>query len=756
VKGCDNIVKTKTEDIEKVEKSNEKQVNNTKKNLGNNLLDSDMDSNKSPEKNFPIVGIGASAGGLAAFESFFSTLPTNTKLGMAFVLVQHLDPNHTSILASLVKHYTQLPVYEVTEGMIIQPDSIYVIPPNYDMVIEDGVLHLKKPIEAHGFRLPIDLFFRSLAQQKQEKAIGIIFSGTGSDGTLGVRMIKGAGGIVMVQRPESSEYDGMPRSAIATGMVDYILTPAEMSAKLIAYNNQKFEKIQVLTHKTESGIKKIFNILNTKIGHDFSNYKEKTIIRRVERRMNIKNFKNVDEYAQYLEQNLTEVEALFHDFLIGITSFFREPQAFETFQTKIIPQLFTNRNLDSVIRIWVPGCSTGEEAYSIGILFQEQMEILKQVFKVLIFATDIDAKALETARKGVYPPSILADVSSERLDRFFTQESDGNYHIKKTIRDMVIFSNQDTIKDPPFSKLDLLSCRNLMIYMNKELQKKLISIFYYALKSDGILFLGSSETLGDLESFFEIIDPKAKLYRKKNTINELLPIGTFASPQLKSKETLKPFSKTPIESKFQLRELIEQTILQHNTPVGVLVNQHGDILYLHGRTGKYLELTSGEVNLNILKMAREGLRQELIIDLHKAVVHKEPVFHPGLQVKTNGDFTAVNIVIRPVNAGFDTAAETKLFVITFEEMRAWEKDQKEKVVTIGVNESTFDNTTADDTRILELKRELQIKEELLKAANEELETSNEELKSYNEEMQSINEELQSTNEELETSKEELQ
>ncbi len=555
MKGCDNIVKTKIEDIEKVDKPNEKQGHNTNKILVNNLPDSDADSNISPKKDFTIVGIGASAGGLAEFETFFSSLSTNTKLGMAIVLVQHLDPNYKSILTDLIKRYTQLPVYEVTDGMIVQPDNIYVIPPKYDMVLEDGILHLKEPTEAHGFRLPIDLFFKSLAQEKREKAIGILLSGTGSDGTVSVRMIKAEGGLVIVQSPESSEYDGMPRSAIATGIVYYILTPAEMLTKLNDYNNQKFEKIPVLPHKTESAMKKIFNILNTKIGHDFSDYKEKTIIRRIERRMNINNFKNLDEYAQYLEQNLTEVKALFRDFLIGVTNFFREPQTFETLQTKIIPQLFTSKNSDSVIRIWVPGCSTGEEAYSIGILFQEQMEVSKQIFKILIFATDIDVKAIETARNGVYPSSISADVSSKRLDRFFTQGSDNNYRIKKTIRDMIIFSEQDIIKDPPFSKLDLISCRNLMIYMNKELQKKLISIFHYALKPDGVIFLGSSETVGDFESFFEIIDRKSKLYRKKNDTNEFLPIGTFTPLQLKSKEMSKLFNKTPIKSKFQLREL---------------------------------------------------------------------------------------------------------------------------------------------------------------------------------------------------------
>jgi two-component system CheB/CheR fusion protein len=503
-------------------------------------------------------------------------------------------------------------------------------------------------------------------------------------------------------------------------------------------------------------MEKIFNLLNTKIGHDFSNYKENTINRRIKRRMAIKNFRDVDEYAQYLEQNFTEVEALFHDFLIGVTSFFREPTAFETLQKKVIPHLFTGKNSSSVIRIWVPGCSTGEEVYSIGILLQEQMEDLNKIFKVQIFATDIDSRAIGVARNGFYPSTIFADISSERLDRFFTKESDSNYRIKKTICDMIVFSEQDIIKDPPFSKLDLFSCRNLMIYMNKELQKKIIPLFHYALKPGGFLFLGSSETVGDFENLFEIIDRKSKLYRKKDASNELLQIGSFIPLQLKSRVTSKLSINAPIESKFQFRELVEQTMLQHNTPIGVLVNQHGDILYLHGHAGMYLELAPGEVDLNIRKMAHVGLREDLIMDLYKAVIHKEPVFHPGLQVKKFGGFTTVNMVVRPVFSDSDAAAEPKLFLVTSEEMMTWKNNQAKQVISIGADEGTFDNKMADDAHILELKQELKIKEELLKASNEKLETTNEELKSSNEEMQSINEELQSTNEELETSKEELQ
>jgi two-component system CheB/CheR fusion protein len=529
-----------------------------------------------------------------------------------------------------------------------------------------------------------------------------------------------------------------------------------MPTQLIAYNNQAFGKKPLVVPKTEGVMEKIFNLLNTKIGHDFSNYKENTINRRIERRMAIQNFRDVDEYAQYLEQNFTEVEALFHDFLIGVTSFFREPTAFETLQKKVIPHLFTGKNSRSVIRIWVPGCSTGEEVYSIGILLQEQMENLNKIFKVQIFATDIDSRAIGVARNGVYPSTIFADISSERLDCFFTKESDSNYRIKKTIRDMIVFSEQDIIKDPPLSKLDLLSCRNLMIYMNKELQKKIIPLFHYALKPGGFLFLGSSETVGDFENLFEIIDRKSKLYRKKDASNELLQIGAFIPLQLKSRVTSKLSVNAPIKSKFQFRELVEQTMLQHNTPIGVLVNQHGDILYLHGHTGMYLELAPGEVDLNIRKMARVGLREDLITDLYKAVIHKEPVFHPGLQVKKNGGFTTVNMVVRPVFSDSNAAAEPKLFLVTFEEMMTWKNNQAKQVISIGAEEGTFDNTMADDAHILELKQELKIKEERLKASNEELETINEELKSSNEEMQSINEELQSTNEELETSKEELQ
>ncbi|HEY3360379.1 MAG TPA: CheR family methyltransferase [Methanosarcina sp.] len=742
---------------EKIKKSKEEQLHTAEEIPVIKHPAPDTDSNKPLTADFPIVGIGASAGGLAAFENFFSAISDDTNPGVAFVVIQHLDPSHKSMLTDLIGRYTRMPVYEVKDGMVVQPNCVYVIPPNSDMIIEYGTLQLQEPAEPRGLHLPINLFFRSLALSKLELSIGIILSGTGEDGTLGARAIKDASGMVMVQSPESSEYDGMPRSAIAEGLADYILPPAEMLAKLIAYVNQVFGKIPHVAPKTEDAMTKVFNLIRTKTGHDFFDYKQNTINRRIERRMAIINVNSLDKYVLHLQQKPDEVDALFQDLLIGVTSLFRNPTAFEALKEKVIPNLFIGKHPDSTIRIWVPGCSTGEEAYSIGILLKEQMEILKKNFKVQIFATDIDSRAILKARNGVYPPTISIDISPERLNRFFTQGSNGNYHIQKNIRDMIVFSEHDIIKDPPFSKLDLLSCRNVLIYMERKLQKKLIPLFHYALDKDGFLFLGPSETLGEFENLFETLDHKSKLFRKKDVSSEPLLIGTFIPSRLESGETKKPFVKAPIESKPQLREITEQTMLQHYNSVGVLVDKSGDILYIHGRTGKYLEIASGEAGPNnILKTAREGLKQDLITALHIAVVRKELVFRSGLRVKTNGDFTTVNLALRPLAAGSDKADEQNLFLVIIEEAKTLEQSQIEKDIAIGAGESACERSADVNARILELKRELQIKEENLKASNEELETSNEELKSSNEEMQSINEELQSTNEELETSREELQ
>ncbi len=707
---------------------------------------------------FPIVGIGASAGGLAAFEAFFSGMPDSDP-GMAFVLVQHLAPDHKSILTELIRRYTRMQVFEVEDGMAVAPNCAYIIPPNRDMAFLNGTLQLLEPSAPRGQRLPIDFFFRSLAQDQSGRAIGVVLSGTGSDGTLGVRAIKGEGGMVMAQNPESTEFDGMPRSAIATGLVDYVLPPAEMPAQLTAYATHAFghsrQSVTVDTPKTESALKKIFVLLRSQVGHDFSQYKPSTVNRRIERRMAVHQIDAIDSYVRFLQQTPAEVEALFRDLLIGVTNFFRDPEAFKVLEEQVIPRLFDDKPAGSVVRVWSTGCSTGEEAYSIAILLQERMEALKQNFTVQLFATDIDSRAIATARAGLYSASIAADLSAERLTRFFIAEAEGtSYRVHKRIRDMLVFSEQDVLKDPPFSKLDLISCRNLLIYLGTDLQKKLIPLFHYALKPGGILFLGTSEGVGEFVEIFAVLDRKSKLYQRKEDIHGIeRALPASFRPPITATDAMLPRGpkKSGFPAKLSLRELTEQTLLKQIAPNSALVNGQGDILYLHGRTGLYLEPSPGEAGVsNILKMAREGLRRDLTSALHKAVATRELARCPGLRVKTNGHFTGVNLTICPVTIGADATPESHFYLVILEDAPAPTAEQ-------GPQEVASANAATDvESRIAALKQELQAKDEYLQSTHEELESSNEELKSSNEEMQSVNEELQSTNEELETSKEELQ
>jgi two-component system CheB/CheR fusion protein len=709
-------------------------------------------------KAFPIVGIGASAGGLAAFEAFFSGMPSDTDPGMAFVLVQHLAPDHKSILSDLIRRYTRMQVSEVEDGMVVQPNCAYIIPPARDMAFLNGTLQLLEPSMPRGQRLPIDFFFRSLAQDQRERAIGIVLSGTGSDGTLGVRAIKGEGGMVMVQSPSSTEFDGMPRSAIGTGLVDYMLPPAEMAAQLIAYATHAFgrppQPSAVPEVRNENALRKIFVLLRAQTRHDFSQYKPSTINRRIERRMAVHQIETLEGYIRYLQQTPIEVDALFRDLLIGVTNFFRDPAAFEALETEVIPKLFEGKHTGATVRVWVPACSTGEEAYSIAILLVERMEALKQNFVLQVFATDIDSNAIALARSGSYPASIATDISPERLARFFTVEPDGSaYRIHKSIRDLLVFSEQDVIKDPPFSKLDLLSCRNLLIYMGGELQRKLIPLFHYALNQSGYLFLGTSESVGEFGELFATMDRKAKLYRRKGEMHnaQRMYLGRFLPPMtVPDSVHMQAVGKSPSRVKLPLRELTERTLLEQVAPAGALVNGHGDILYLHGQTGMFLEPTPGESGINnILKMAREGLRRALTTSLHKSAAKHELVRALGLRVKTNGHFTFVNLTIRPVALGPDLSPDTPLFLVILEEVPLVETHPTAGAIAKGPEADA-------EAHISALKNDLRIKEEYLQTTNEELETANEELKSSNEEMQSVNEELQSTNEELETSKEELQ
>ena len=691
--------------------------------------------------NFPVVGIGASAGGLAAFEAFFSGMPADAETGMAFVLVQHLAPDHKSILCELVQRYTRMKVAEVKDGMAVEINCVYIIPPAHDMAFFKGSLHLLEPSIPRGSRLPIDSFFRSLAQELHERAIGIVLSGTGSDGTLGVRAIKGEGGMAMAQTIESAEFDGMPRTAIETGMIDYEQAPAEMPAQLIAYVTHAFGKLSANgdTPVTENALKKIFLLLRTQTSHDFSQYKPSTIRRRIERRMAVHQIGSMERYVKFIQEAPFEVEALFRDMLIGVTNFFRDPEAFHALEIKMIPDLFERKPVGAEIRVWSAGCSTGEEAYSLAILLAERMETLERNYKVQVFASDMDGIAIAKARSGIYPDSIAADITPTRLDRYFIREG-GSFRVHKSIRDMVIFSEVDLIKDPPFSRLDLICCRNLLIYFEAELQQKIIPMFHYALKPKGGLFLGTSESVGDFGDLFVSLDRKSKLFQRKEDIYDRQRLAlNRISPPMQAAEKAAALYKTAVKQ--PMRELAEKELLQHTT-AGALVNATGDILYIHGRAGMYLEITAGDAGINnIIKLAREGLAFDLTMALHKAASTQEIVRRTGVRIKTNGHFTTVNLTVRPLPSG-----ESLLYMVVLEDA----PEQTPPEIAPG-------STSADsDKCIAELKAELRAREEFLRNSHEELETSAEELRSSNEEMQSVNEELQSTNEELETSQEELQ
>jgi two-component system CheB/CheR fusion protein len=727
-----------------------------------NIPDADNAASEMQEPNlaatndFPIVGIGASAGGLAAYQAFFSGIPQDSELNMAFVLVQHLSPDHKSLLTELIQRATRMPVEEVHDGTQVKPNCVFIIPPNHDMALINGKLQLLPPSSSRGLRLPIDFFFNSLALDQRERAIAIILSGTGSDGSLGVRAIKGEGGLVMVQKPETAKFDPMPLSAIATGSVDFELPPAEMPAQLLAFVNHEYIKhyqmLPLATEEFQNNLNKIFLLIRIQSGHDFSKYKSNTINRRIQRRMAVNHIKTIDAYSQYLQQNSDEVYALFCDLLIGVTNFFRDPDAFIELEKEIIPTLITNKLPGANIRVWIPGCSTGEEAYSIAILLLEEMYRLKTSFTVQIFATDIDSQAIAKARSGFYPCNIANDLSPERLKRFFTKEHDGNtsgYRITKNIRNMLIFSEQDVTRDPPFSKIDLISCRNLLIYMNKELQEKLLILFNYALSPHGILFLGSSESIGDLTDLFAIINRKANLYRCKDEFKSNLRVNPLGSTMfIDATANLNP-NKLIYPIKLPVRDLTEQALLQQIAPGCALVNYQGDILYLHGKTGMCLEPAPGESGINnILKMAREGLRNILKTSLFKAITTQAIVHCKNVQVKTNNHLTSINLTIRPVTINAISPSELSLYLIIFEEACAIDLNKEA--------EWTPEKETNTDLRIDTLKQALVDKEEHLMMLNEELSTTNEELRSTNEELQSNIEELQSTNEELETAKEELQ
>jgi len=691
-------------------------------------------------RSFPIVGIGASAGGLEALDIFLKNVPEDC--GMAFVIVQHLDPTQRGILVQLLQRATTMQVAQVKDRMRVKPNRVYVIPPNKTLSILHGVLHLLDYLSPRGLRLPIDFFFRALADDQQENSIGVILSGMGSDGTLGLRAIKEKAGVVFVQEPTSAKFDGMPRSAIDAGLADVIAPVEELPDKISAY----LHHVPLITktghpdeYTGQSALEKVVILLRGQTGHDFSLYKKSTIYRRIERRMGLQRIDKIADYVRFLQENAQEVEFIFHDLLIGVTSFFRDPEAWQQLKAEVLPALFAGCTSNQALRAWIPACSTGEEAYSLAILFKETLEELKPIKHITlqIFATDLDQQAIDKAREGVFPANIAADVTAERLDRFFVKVDRG-YQVAKSIRESIIFAPQNIIMDPPFTKLDFLSCRNLLIYLAPELQKKLLPLFQYSLNPGGFLFLGNAETVGTFTNLYEPLAGKARLYRRMASALATEPIE-FPTTFTTAKPGVPVKPQKPIAN---LQTLADQLLLQTYSPAAVMTNGNGDILYISGRTGKYLEAAAGKAHWNIFAMAREGLNYELRNAFQKALRQKETVKLESISVGTNGGKQLVNVTIQLLSG---PNALQGMVMIIFTDIAAMPQTKM-----------TGKLRGSDVARMAEQEKELEQARHEVQSMREEMQTSQEELKSSNEELQSTNEEIQSTNEELTTSKEEMQ
>ncbi len=692
---------------------------------------------------FPLVGIGASAGGLEALEQFLENVPANS--GMAFVIIQHLDPTRQGIMSELLQRITPMKVLQVKDRTRVKRNCVYIIPPNKDMSILHGVLHLLVPSAPRGLRLPIDFFFHSLALDRKEYGIGVILSGMGSDGMLGLRAIKESAGVALVQDPESAKFDGMPRSAIDAGLADIVGAAGALPAKIIAYLGHTplvNTAVPELDDKSHNALEKVILLLRSHTRHDFSLYKRNTLYRRIERRMGLHQIDKMGTYVRYLQENPQELDLLFKELLIGVTSFFRDPSAWEHLGGEAIPALLSNKPEGQALRAWVPGCSTGEEAFSLAIVLKEAASLIKPKSHIAmqVFATDLDRDAIDVARQGFYSENITACMSSERLARFFVKEKKG-YRVHKEIREMVIFASQDIILDPPFTKLDILSCRNLLIYLTPEVQKKLIPLFHYTLGLGGILFLGSSESIGSFTDLFATLDGPSRLFQRKESTQGRgfveFPSSFSSIPAMDT--AIVRLEQNPLAS---LQTLADQLILQRYAPPAVLANDKGDILYISGRTGKYLEPAAGKANWNIFAMVREGLRYELTNAFQKATRQNECILLHGLKIEANDVTQCVDVSVQKLEASGPLQG---LVMIIFTDVALPAKaiEPKPKSHTHNV-------------RLEELEQDLVHVRAESQASREAMQTSQEELRSANEELQSTNEELQSTNEELTTSKEEMQ
>ncbi len=695
---------------------------------------------------FLTVGIGASAGGLEAFQTFFRHMDENS--GMAFVLISHLAPDHDSLLSELLAKETQMSVLQVKEEVRLQPNQVYVIPPNAALTVDDGILRLSAPQQARGHRAPINIFFRSLAEDQGENAVCIILSGTGSDGTIGMKSIKEFGGLAIAQDSSTAKYDTMPRNAVMTGLVDYVLPVESIPTKLIEYARQR-EGLRAnlgedgMLPRAADYLKQICSLLRRRIGHDFSSYKQGTLIRRIQRRIQITQMGTVEAYVEYLKTDTDEVGLLFKDLLIGVTHFFRDPEAFDALHQKAIAPLVENSVDKETIRVWIAGCSSGEEAYSIAMLLAEETERQNTRSQIQIFATDIDEVALEKARHGRYPESIAEQITPERMDRFFIKQ-DGLYQVAKHLREMCIFSQHSLISDPPFSRLDLVSCRNLLIYFDSDLQKRLIPLFHYALRDDGYLFLGGSENLSAYGELFRTADKPHRLFQRKLAI--IPPQINFPLVDRSTYRQLsQPKSQSGISRKqTKIARAIERILLQDYAPA-CIINEQNEIVYFFGRTGKYLEPSQGAPSNNLFDLARLGLRLDLRAVIKSAKETRKEAIRKRVSIENEGQIVTINLIACPVK---EAADDSGMLMVIFQDVG--EPTSYERAKANG-NELEVEAPV-----VKQLEDELRVTKEHLRSTIEEIETSNEELKSANEELLSMNEELQSSNEELQTSKEEMQ
>jgi two-component system CheB/CheR fusion protein len=698
-----------------------------------------------------VVGVGASAGGLEAFTQLLEAAPAD--VGLCFVLVQHLSPHHESALPALLATHTSMPVVQVTDGLRIKPNHVYVIPPNMQMALSGQTLQLTPRPDDRSGLTPIDAFFSSLAQVARDRAIAVVLSGTASDGAVGVREVKANGGITFAQSPDSAKFDGMPRAAIATGMIDLVMAPAAIGGELreIARHPYLRPNDRVQEHGVaDDDLRRIFDLLRPATGVDFQHYKPPTIRRRLLRRMALHRLSEVSQYIKVLQSNPVELRGLFQDFLIHVTQFFREPESFEALADLVFPKIIEGRDRERPIRMWVCGCATGEEAYSLAIALTEFLQQRGSPVRVQIFATDVSETAIERARAGVYSANIAANVSADRLRRFFTR-TDGHYRVSKQIRDLCVFARQDLTRDPPFSRLDLVMCRNVLIYMDTVLQRKLIGLFHYALMPNSHLVLGQSESVGMQASLFALVDKKHRIHRKKT-----LPgmTSTMLQAPLDSPGPHLPRTHATAAAPHAepgLQGDVSRLILDRYAPAAVVIDSDSQIVQFRGQTGSFLEPAAGEASLNLLKMVREGLLHGVRAAVQSAKKAKQPVKKSDLQVKVGRAWTRVSVEVVPI-----MSAGRQHYVVLFEDL---ERDASPAAAPAkkGARKTAPAKRAASaPAKVTLLQRELEANREYLQSIIQELEAANEELQSANEEILSSNEELQSTNEELDTAKEELQ